>query len=244
MSSNTNSGRDASRGPAWWHIGVWLAAAAAALAACAPAASEPPAGSSPEPSTVGAATLGSNAGSPPAASPVTTSAAGAVPPLLEPQDLGPDWRVDEEVLRGDLGLGIVGNMCWDMYRDPSVSHASAPRTRVLTTRPASVEAAEGDTYKYVYIEVRRFEPGWSARHLAEWVGHMDKNCTLDPYTYQLTTIETGFAGDQSLLVLFTYGTTSKYLAVTRKGDLVVLIDAIPDRNLVRTAAVAATGRAR
>ena len=241
MSSNTNSGRDASRGPARWHVGVWLAAAAAALAACAPAASEPPAGSSPEPSTVGTATLGSDGTAPPAPPPATA----AVPPLLEPQDLGPDWRIEEEVVRGDQGLGIVGNMCWQAHLSPSLSHVTGDRSRVLTNRPASVQGSENDGYKAALIEVSRFEPGWAAKHLAEWRGRMDKNCTLEPNTYQLTTIETEFAGDEALLVLLTYGGTSKYLTWVRQGDLVMMIHGSGlDRNLVRKAGVAAAARAR
>jgi hypothetical protein len=74
---------------------------------------------------------------------------------------------------------------------------------------------------------------------------MDKSCTLEPNTYQLTTVETQFAGDEALLVLLTYGSTSKYLTWVRKGDLVMMIYGSGlDRNLVRTAAVAATARVR
>jgi hypothetical protein len=233
-------------GPARWHIGVWLAVAVAALAACAPpAVSGAPGGSSAEPSTVGSATSGSNETPVPAASPASTSAAGAVPPLLEPPDLGPDWRIEEEVVRGDRGLGIVGNMCWQAYQSPSLSHITGDRSRVLTNRPASVQGSENDGYQAALIEVWRFEADWAARHLDEWRGRMDKNCTLEPNTYRLTTVETQFAGDEALLVLFTYGSTSNYLAWVRKGDLVMMIYGSGlDRNLVRKAAVAAAARAR
>jgi hypothetical protein len=211
MSFNTEPGRDRSFR---WHIGVAVVVALGGLTACAPpAVSDTTSGPSPETSTVG---LSESPAAPPA-SPVATSAAGAVPPLLEPQDLGPDWRIEDEVIRGDRGLGIVGNMCWQEYVSPSLSHVTGDRSRVLTNRPASVQGREDDGYK---------------------------NCTLEPNTYQLTTLETGFAGDQALLVQFTYASTTEYIAWVAQGELVLMIYGELDRNLTRRAAVAAAARAR
>jgi hypothetical protein len=149
--------------------------------------------------------------------------------MLQPADLGDGWRVETEQLKGDLGLGLIGRVCWNELSTPSSAHVIGGRSRGLTNRPDGVPAAENDPYSYVSVEATRYEPGWATVDLAEWLADTHKPCSYDNQTHTLTVIDSGFAGDQSILMRYAQSTGfQEYFAFVRRGDIVVLVRVTPD----------------
>jgi hypothetical protein len=177
---------------------------------------------------VGVSTVPSRTSGPPP-TPLTSgsplSSAGAADAVLRPGDLGPgDWRaVSGELFEGPLWFWA--NLC----NAPELGTSTLDHQLWLDT----VYYGNGQPGVFVAV-VERYEPGFAARNVDDARAAVAR-CRFGEFTV----VDTGFAGDQSMLV---HQDPDRYIAVVRVGDLVATVlgavgrDATVVRSLASTAA--------
>ncbi|MFD2762953.1 hypothetical protein [Micromonospora eburnea] len=173
--------------------------------------------------------------------PAGPSAPVPATPLLQAQDLGPgDWRrFEAEQLenRDRWYWGFWDGMC-PGYRSGPLP--SLPHQKALETVAYRMDGASGGVTSVSQI-VERYTAGWGHDNLADVRAVIDRcgqpePTTATPTVERFAIVETGFAGDESLLVrqdLVRLRTSSAgaehlgYIAVVRVGDVVTTVRAYP-----------------
>jgi hypothetical protein len=198
--------------------------------------------------------------------PTGTGAIGTAPPppapsdltalLLRPADLGPgNWQATG----GAEPFEGPDEWAWAFTDCPAYRSADYPSLRQILKVTFD---GYHDGQRYMTQQVHRYAPGWGTRALDD-VRHVLATCpgpTAPPSpdgsaTSHYAVVDTGFAGDQALLVqedINTYGTDKKlktdtsFAAVVRVGDLVTTVWASSNvsRDAVRALAVKAADRLR
>jgi hypothetical protein len=189
---------------------------------------------------------GSQAAAPPAPSSTsseptvtTTPASDVIGPsaMLQPADIGPAWRVDEEVIRGDWQLEWL---CHDTSSGAGVTTVSYG-SRSLTDRPVAVAAAENQPYHAIATAVTKVGPGQGPTSFSIRRNRLAQCQPADVGSpAMLSIVDSNFAGDESVLVKVTGSSgRAQYSVYVRRHDVIIQIEWLTDATTARTLAARA-----